>query len=576
MTRDEGRKRSKIACQTCRDLKRRCDGAQPCGTCVRFEYHCIYQTSKSRRRRESKPEPERIPGLSGDAASAPAALVPAPAFPETKLARDEAQSAAASKVVQARSVEANSCPAFVRTLALRLDPKRNPRMHSFAWNAFLGSRSREALQLHAPAAQSITDIVTQKRLQELAAVYFQKLDPVYGFIDRAQICRRIQQRWAVTSVTPEQDAVLCGIAALGCLFSQVDADAAEVALVELSRVLLEKTLYSTPSADSITGWLLRVIYLRIADTHYAAWMASCTVMHMIDAAGFAIDAPQEAILSSPHSEVSLDTRKRIVAIAHHLNVWMSFDMGLTRVSLSNPSMAIPSKRKGDFTCELMELLPLSIELDPQRKPTAAELEDALRIVLGRVHSIPPSILAQCNLALCLCRRLRSMDVALTDSVLQQVLMLTSNGIQAAQAVLAARTPWHQMTYVPFQIVCVLLAIDTVSSISQLRDAMQCLRDVSAVYKTEATREALRTARSLVLLHQRGKEMFASALSEILKSRPISPVEDVEDVIDTSPMLSGDMLGMDSFTDQFFGLQYSDIDQLLNPDFFWNINSNRFG
>ncbi|KAL6874746.1 hypothetical protein J3F83DRAFT_728566 [Trichoderma novae-zelandiae] len=571
MTRDEGRKRSKIACQTCRDLKRRCDGAQPCGTCVRFEYHCIYHASKSRRRRESKSNPERIPGLSGDAASAP---VPAPAFSDTKLARNEARSAAAaSKVVQARSVEANSCPAFVRTLALRLDPKRNPRMHSFAWNAFLGSR--QAGQSHAPAVQSITEIVSQKRMQGLAAVYFQKLDPVYGFVDRGQISRCIQQRWALESAPPEQDAVLCGIAALGCLFSQVQSDAAEVALVELSRVLLEKTLSSTPSADSITAWLLRVVYLRVADTHYAAWMASCTVMHMIDAAGFTIDTPQEAILASPHNQVCLETRKRIVAIAQHLNIWMSFDMGLTRVSLSNPTTAIPLERKGDFTCELVELLPLSIELDPQRKPTACELEDALQVVLGRVHSSPPSILAQCNLALCLCRRLRSMDVALTDSVLQQVLMLTSNGIQAAQAVLAARTPWHQMTYVPFQIVCVLLAIDTVSSISQLRDAMQCLRDVSAVYRTEATREALRTARSLVLLHQRGKEMFASALSEILRSRPMSPVEDVEDVADPSLMLLDDVAGMDSFTDQFFGLQYSDIDQLLNPDFFWNINSNRF-
>ncbi|PTB62076.1 hypothetical protein BBK36DRAFT_1172916 [Trichoderma citrinoviride] len=571
MTRDEGRKRSKIACQTCRDLKRRCDGAQPCGTCVRFEYHCIYQASKSRRRRELQSDPERIPGLSGDAASAP---VPVPAFSETKLARDEAYSAAASKAVQARSVEANSCPAFVRTLALRLDPKRNPRMHNFAWNTFLGSR--QAVELHVPGVQSIPDVVSQRRMQELAAVYFQKVDPIYGFVDRDQILRRIQQRWALQSVTPEQDAVLCGIAALGCLFSQVQSDAAEVALVELSRVLLETTLYSTPSADSITAWLLRVVYLRVAGTHYAAWMASCTVMHMIDAAGFSIDAPGEAILSSLNEEVNLDTRKRIVAIAHHLNIWMSFDMGLTRVALCNAAMAIPMKRKGDFTRELMELLPLSIELDPQRKPTAFELEDALQVVLNRVHTAPPSILAQCNLALCLCRRLRSMDVALTDSVLQQVLILTSNGIQAAQAVLVARAPWHQMTYVPFQIVCVLLAIDTVSSISQLRDAMQCLRDVYAVYKTEATREALRTARSLVLLHQRGKEMFASALSEILKSRPMSPVEDVEDVMDTSPMLLEDVPGMDSFTDQFFGLQYSDIDQLLNPDFFWNINSNRFG
>ncbi|KAL7954710.1 hypothetical protein V8C34DRAFT_293468 [Trichoderma compactum] len=557
MTQLEGRKRSKLACQTCRDLKRRCDGAHPCGTCVRFEYHCNYQVARRRR------EPDRNPGPTGD----PAPPAQAPALPSLKSSLDDVASSTASSHAQARSVEANSCPAFVRSMALRLDPKRNPRMHSFAWNAFLGSRRTP----HTPTAQSITDVVSQKRLQDLAAVYLQKVDPVYGFIDREQVLQRIRQRWATRNATHVQDAVLCGIAALGCLFSQVDADTAEVALVELARILLEKTLSTAPSADIITAWLLRVIYLRVADTHYTAWMASCTVMHMIDAAGLNTEAPEEAIDPAAHQEVSLELRKRIVSIAQHLNIWMSFDMGLTRVALPDTITAVPLVREGDFTSELIELLPFSIELDPQRKPTAFELEYALQVVLGRMHSSPPSVLAQCNLALCLCRRLRSMDVALTDSVLQQVLTLTSDGIRAVQAVLAARSPWHQMTYVPFQIVCVLLAIDTVSSISQLRDAMQCLQDVCAVYNTEATQEALRTARSLVLLHQRGKEMFASALSEILKSRPVSPVGDVTD---NCPVLD-DTTGMNTFSDQFFGLQYNDMDQLLSADFFWNITNNRF-
>ncbi|KAL7930699.1 hypothetical protein V8C35DRAFT_311980 [Trichoderma chlorosporum] len=558
MARLEGRKRSKLACQTCRDLKRRCDGAHPCGTCVRFEYHCNYQVLKRRR------DPDRNPAPTGDLGPA---SVPAPALPNLKLSRDDTVSSTASSHAQARSVEANSCPAFVRTMALRLDPKRNPRMHSFAWNAFLGSRRTP----NAPAVRSITDVVSQKRLHDLAATYFQKIDPVYGFIDREQVTHRIQQRWVSGNVPPVQDAVLCGVAALGCLFSQIHADAAEDALVELARVLLEKSLSSPPSADSIIAWLLRVIYLRIADTHYAAWMASCTTMHMIDAAGFNVEAPEEAVIPSSHQEISLDLRNRTVAIAQHLNIWMSFDMGLTRVALPNTAAPIALGREGDFTSELLELLPFSIELDPQRKPTAFELEYALQVVLGRTHSGPPSVLAQCNLALCLCRRLRSMDAALTDSVLQQVLMLTSNGIRAAQSVLAARSPWHQMTYVPFQIVCVLLAIDTVSSISQLRDAMQCLSDVCAVYNTEATQEALKTARSLVLLHQRGKEMFASALSEILKSRPMSPIVDVTD----NCPVPDDTTGISNFTDQFFGLQYNDMDQLLSADFFWNITNNRF-
>ncbi|PTB43774.1 hypothetical protein M441DRAFT_54936 [Trichoderma asperellum CBS 433.97] len=551
MTRQEGRKRSKLACQTCRDLKRRCDGARPCGTCVRFEYECTYNVYRKRR------DVEQYLGPVGELT---------PSRSSAKSSHDEFP-CTASPHIQARSVEANSCPAFVRTLALRLDPKRNPRMLSFAWNAFLGSRQT----LPTPSFQSITDVVSQKRLEDLAAVYFQKIDTVYGFVDRKAVEDGIRRRWTVQDATQAQDAILCSIGALGCLFSQTQtdaADAAESALVELAKRLLERTLSDPPTTDSITAWLLRVTYLRVAGSQYTAWMASCTLMHMIDAAGFNIESPGKAVLPSAPQAVGMEMRKRIVAIAQHLNVWMSFDMGLTRVALPNISTAVSSAREGDYTCEIIELLPFSVELDPQRKPTTLELECALQVVLSRVHSSPPSVLAQCNLALCLCRRLRSMEVALPESVLQQVLMLTSNGIQAAQAVLAARAPWHQMIYVPFQIVCVLLAIDTVSSISQLRGAMQCLQDITAVYNTEATQDALITARSLVFLHQKGKEMFASALGEILKNDPTTPVGEAPGI---PPMLLEDAFGTGNFTDQFFGLPYNDIDQLVNPDFFWNIN-----
>jgi hypothetical protein len=98
--------------------------------------------------------------------------------------------------------------------------------------------------------------------------------------------------------------------------------------------------------------------------------------------------------------------------------------------------------------------------------------------------------------------------------------------------------------------------------------MQCLKDITAVYNTEATRDALKTARSLVFLHQKGKEMFASALGEILSNDPMTPVGEAPGI---SPMLLEDTFGTGNFTDQFFGLPYNDIDQLVNPDFFWNIN-----
>ncbi|RYP40637.1 hypothetical protein DL769_011740 [Monosporascus sp. CRB-8-3] len=212
----------------------------------------------------------------------------------------------------------------------------------------------------------------------------------------------------------------------------------ELDLAESARLILEHAISDIPTTTSITAWILRVVYLRISDTHHTAWMASCTLMHMVEAAGLHREPSSDSILPSPQ-EVDLELRRRLATVSQHLNIWTSFDIGRSRVTLCNATVAMPSKRPGDQTVELMELLPHSAELDPQKSPSVSELETALLAVMNRVHSSPPSVLAQCNLALCLCRRLQSMGASFAGDVLEQMLALCSKGIQAAQAILDAHT-----------------------------------------------------------------------------------------------------------------------------------------
>lgn len=474
----------------------------------------------------------------------------------------------ASSIVQhqARSLEANSGPAFVRHLGLKSESKGNPRVQTFAWNAFLGSRQT----VQSPMARPVTELLSQQRMSYLAGVYFQKLHPTYSFIDADELEQHTRLRWAKSSMPEPIDAVLCGVAALGCLFSQVHADRTEPELVESAKRMLEEAFSEPPSVSSISGWLLRVIYLRLAGTHYPAWIASCTVLHMLEAAGMTTEDPDQAALR-PDTQDSgnVEVNRRLLAVSQHLNTWMSYDMGLSRVPLSGVTCALPSKRPGEFTTELMELLPFTIQLDPERTQAASELESSLQIVLDRVHTRPPTVLGQCNLALCLCRRLRSMEFSLPDTTIQRILVLTAKGIQAAREILVDRAPWHHMAYVPFQIVCVLLAIDTVSSISQLGDAMQCLKDVAAVYNTHATREAMRTARSLIMLHQRGKELLAATLSDIVK---VYDVNAQEDVANTEPSLPDDFAWLNGLPEDISNIQDLNLEQLLSPEFFWNASS----
>ncbi|KAI1866686.1 uncharacterized protein JN550_007539 [Neoarthrinium moseri] len=407
-------------------------------------------------------------------------------------------------------------------------------------------------------------------MKSLADVYYEKLDPVYGFVDRGGIDKLISNRWTYSQTVRPEDAVLCGIAALGYLFSQVQAGSLELDLAESARSVLERSMFEPPTATSITAWVLRVVYLRLTETPHIVWMASCMLMHMIEAAGLQYECAQGSILHPCPQTVNPEIRKRLVAVAQHLNTWVSFDMGRSRVTPGNVTDGTLSAPLGDRTVEIAELLPYSIILDPERASNVSELESALASVLQRVHSSPPSILAQVNLMLCLCRRLQSMNIAFQGSTLDQVLSLSSRGIQAAQDLLEERTPWHHMVNVPFHVVCVLLAIDTLSSTPQLRHAMHCLNSVAAVYKTEATQEALRTASLLISLHQKWKEKCAANLSDVLRMCPITSNIETQD---GSSQLLNDANWLDGILGDLSTIQQFDLDRLLTPAPPWETDVN---
>jgi hypothetical protein len=148
-------------------------------------------------------------------------------------------------------------------------------------------------------------------------------------------------------------------------------------------------------------------------------------------------------------------------------------------------------------------------------------------VLERHHSKPPSILAQCNLVLCIFRRLQSLNIVLSNTLLDKVLAVTGKATRAARTMVEAGSPWHHMANMPFQVACTLLAVDTVASTSQLREVMSCLNSIAAKYKTDATQEALNTASLLILLHKRRKERSVANLGEILKLYPVAQLAETQ-------------------------------------------------
>ena len=541
--------RARKACEPCRERKRKCDGNHPCGPCVRFEYDCHYMSV--RKRRETDAASQHTPAPASEAYSAPPTM-----SEDSEVFQVEDN--------QLRSLEANSGAAFVRKLALALDPANAPRLHLFAWNLFLGARISE----HRPRVRPVVDIISRATMESLATVYLDKVDPCYGFIDHDVVRQRTQSRWNPYSGGDLYDAVLCGIAALGFLFSRTRVQSAELDLVETAKHILQQPTDAQPGIDIVTGWVLRVAYLRMTASPHTAWMASCAMMHTIEASGMHFAQTSRAIPGLPEQDVAPELWKRVFGIARHLNIWISFDLGRSRVVLPHTQFAMPSARPGDYTIELLNLLPTTESLDAEKDLNLLGIRTQLRDVLNQEHTEPPSVLAQCNLALLLVRRLRALDHNISGGLLDEVLGLTSRAIHSAQAMLNSGNPWHHVANVPFQILCILLAIDTHSSITQLADVVKTLSKVAQIYDTNATKEALNTACLLVRLHQKRKDTDAKSLAEIL--RIYSPSRFVETQVAGGSYENGaefNVLNESSWLDELMtdipNLQSFDVGQMLD-------------
>jgi hypothetical protein len=373
----------------------------------------------------------------------------------------------------------------------------------------------------------------------------------------------------------EYDPVLCGVAALGSLFSELRPPKAEHQLVESARFVLEtQSLLTPPSIDTVTGWVLRVAYLRMTALPHAAWMASCSMMHVVEAANIHLEEASDTVFTGSPDVVSVDIRRRLWALAQHLNIWISFDLGRTRVSLPGASTKPLVPKSGDYTSQLLGLIPLTESLDPGKSRTDEELEADLARILGVEYQEPPVVMAQTNLMLCIFRRLRTQNSNILSRHEHRVIRLAKKGLQAAHRMVETNSPWHHAANVPFQVVCLFLAIDSRYSLQLLGYAMSTLNEVATAYDTAVMREAYNTAYLLIMLHQRRKASDAGALQDVMNAHNINPaispanggpVSAANDQPLQSPSMQPEMSWMEDLIADMPTLRGLDIYQFLYDD-----------
>jgi hypothetical protein len=492
-----GRQRVKRACQPCKSRKKRCDGAEPCATCIRYGYECHYELGPRKRRRPTLKEHNTDPSQGQSS-------------PDTHAREERAASESAHTPTGPK--DSNWGKAFATKLALKLDAGKVSKP-MLAWN--LGLKDEQ------PYAQpAITRIITQAEMERLTTNYFNTTHQIFGMFRRELLEQKIRERWGENlNLSDPHDPILCGVAAMGSLFSGGNPTPMEASLVECARSTLETTsVLNYPSRHHVVAWVLRTTYLRCSANPHAAWLASCTTMHIIESVGMDDDSDVDSDDLSKGIGCGVLNMHRAFWMAKVMNAWIANDYGRSKVTVKIPTPPFPAPIDAlDITLDFVQLFEISEQLDHDVSHSAAEFEAGIAQVYNFRARSYGATLSQANLCLGLYRRLRLLATSISDTTVKQVIELGCRGLESVMHMVSRRLPWWHVANVPFQFVCVLLAMDTKEALSHIGDALETLEAVAKCFATRSLMEAFSTARTLVELSQKKKQEEINILGQGLRN-----------------------------------------------------------
>ncbi|OWO99385.1 transcription factor Cys [Marssonina coronariae] len=488
------RHRIKHACEPCKKRKRRCDGDQPCATCVRYDYKCYFEAVQ-RKRRSRQPD-----GLPSNDAALGGTPIHFDAVPENE------REAAVISGTSPREV--NASVAIAQLLRKRLEPRQTDQpQRTMSWNLGM-SEERQDLP------SELTRIITKDQMIRLSESYFGSIHQLYGFLNREAFHDKVEERWQMVYEPDPWDSILCGVAALGSQFLGEPSKSLEMALVDCAKRMLEITsASSTPSFENAASWVLRTIYLRSTTQPYTAWITSCTAMLTIDGLEMVGESDDE-------SENGIISTRRLFWCASVLNTWVSNEYGRSKVEVSKPLPAHLISRPGDFTPELLYLYKISERLDPQKPTSASDFEAGIAELATFKPPVDGLFLSQSNLALALYRRLRFVSSTISDETIRSVITMGNTGLDAVLRLIRLRQPWWHVANVPFQFICTLLVIDTEEALEHLARAVDTLQAVGESFPTRSLTETLAMVRKLIQLACKQKRGQLNLLEHSLAPRPL--------------------------------------------------------
>ncbi|PWN31592.1 uncharacterized protein FA14DRAFT_158408 [Meira miltonrushii] len=412
---------------------------------------------------------------------------------------------------RAANVQSNSGVLFAASIAADLGAKAlNGRDEGpfIAWNLGL----RNACSTSSAQTQPWSQIIHRRAMMKHLETYENVMHPIYRFVNVDEVAHLVDSNHGQDQRQGTLlDAIMCGIAAIGSLFSDSKDMTIEIALEQNVRAILDahaEDEHHLPEAAC--AWLLRTLYLRASKVPHACWHASCIVMHACERARLHIEETVSLMRNTGSAPV-LDPR-RTYHVAKLLNTWISFELGRTHVSLARASTLLPdmSNVGSESSTTMLHLFDLSLNLEPSATPSHERLLDILQEVVDVPCPSPVVVLSQAMVVLSIVRRLRfGLGLQLSTDTTALILTIGQKGMACTNEILNTNGgPWWHVATLPYQVLCTVMALNTRKALTLVPTVMDTIRNAHSRYPTQMMDRILK--RSLALVHALHKHKLDDA------------------------------------------------------------------
>ena len=537
------RQRSRQACLPCRRRKRKCDGQMPCNVCEGYGYECEYNNGTS----STAPLKRSAPINESSSQQLEKATRVVHSSTTSKQNTDSSILPGVIEPSKHRYVGRYSSIAFPLYVGLEVQATNIPRLHSFAYHTGVRREPTSAV-FHQIAGK-----VPWNTARSLIDIYTAMVHPVFGFLDMNRIYTLCEKHWHDEPQDMAFEALICGLLGLASLFSDLLDQETETWIILHAKEVLEDVVVSRfPTLETITAWILRTIYIRSTGRPHVAWLCSCTLMHLIEAAGLhhAPEFIMQAIGNVAPNPETLDIINRTAQVANCVHVLIAFEYGRSIMKFNRQileSTNIISREAGVTAqlCNLVAAIPTNQGTDDP-EAMLQELLSSLDKITGTAVDHDFLILLRVDLALGIYRRLRVMEPGLQQGQNDRVIAAGTAALSAARRLASQNQPWWNVVGSVFQFACSLIAMDTPASCEKLSEVMDTLQFIVDRFQTHLAKEALSTAQQLVRAFLNKKRKGVEALERIVEtsspdvSFPSREGQLLQDIASLSPSLAAQL------------------------------------